>query len=473
MQSEDPIVSTAGSDLLQVFERQAATAQRWRSSRAPERVLRILRLRDALLERIEEVYQAAQSDLGKPAGEVDLTEILPFCLEANEAARRLGRWMKPKAVRPTWLTMGTSSQIHYQPRGRCLIIGPYNYPINLTLSPLISALAAGNPVVLKPSELTPAMSAVLAQVIAQVFSEDEVAVFQGPARVAQALQELPFDHVFFTGSPSVGRQVMAAASRHLASVTLELGGKSPAIVDASANLKLAARNIVWAKFANAGQTCIAPDHVYVHQSVLADWTAHCKKELDQAFGGHANALSMTQMVNQRHAERIRGLLDDARQRGAQLLWGGQSQGRFVQATLLTGVADDALLMQHEIFGPLLPVHAYRDLDEVIARVNAGPKPLALYLYSRTPVHQDRVLTQTSSGGVCINHALLHYMHGGLPFGGVNHSGMGQARGFHGFRSFSHERSVLVSRWSWLVRLFAAGPVPPALRRLARWAFTRL
>ena len=267
---------------------------------------------------------------------------------------------------------------------------------------------------------------------------------------------------------------MAAAARHLSSVTLELGGKSPTIVDASADLPLAARNIVWAKFANAGQTCIAPDHVFVHQSVIEAWIACCRRELDRAFGRAADPRAMAHMVNERYAQRVRSLLDDARQRGAQLLWGGQSsQDRFVQATLSGDVPDDALLMQQEIFGPLLPVIAYRALDAVIARINAGPKPLALYLYSRTPAHQDRVLTQTSSGGVCINHALLHYLHSGLPFGGVNQSGMGQARGFHGFKSFSHERAVLISRWSWLVRAFSAGPVPPALRRLARWAFTRL
>jgi aldehyde dehydrogenase (NAD+) len=475
MQVDSTVLSTAGTPLREVFARQGATALRWRGSTASQRVAAILRLRDALLDQIDQVYEAAHQDVRKSAGEVDLGEILPVCLEANAVARHLARWMKPRPVGATWLTLGTRSQVQLQPRGRCLIIGPYNYPLNLTFSPLISALAAGNPVMLKPSELTPALSAVMARLIAQVFPEDEVAVFEGPAQVAQALQELPFDHVFFTGSTTVGRQVMAAAARHLASVTLELGGKSPSIVDASADLKLAARNVVWAKFANAGQTCIAPDHVYVHESVKDEWLACCRKELAQAYGDSLDAQeqTLTHMVNERHAARVAGLLEDARQRGAQLLWGGQQRGRFIEPTLLDQVPEDAQMMRREIFGPLLPVMAYRELDEVIARVNAGPKPLALYLYSRTPEHVQRILAQTSSGGVCINHALLQYLHSGLPFGGVNESGMGQARGYHGFRSFSHERAVLKARWAWSVRLFSPGPVPMALRRLARWAFRRL
>jgi aldehyde dehydrogenase (NAD+) len=462
--------------LQDIFEAQGATALAWRGSSALDRRRRIARLREAVLDRREDWYRAAHEDFGKSAGEVDLGELLPFCLEANWALRHLDRWMRPRRVRPTWMTLGTRAEVQFQPRGRCLIIGPFNYPINLTLSPLVSALAAGNTAIVKPSELTPAMSGLLAQVIAGVFAPQEVAVFEGSAEMAQALQELPFDHIHFTGSTAVGKKVMASAARHLASVTLELGGKTPAVVDASADLLLAARNIVWAKFANAGQTCIAPDHVFVHASVKDRWIELCRQEIERAYG---SALAeqekggvIAHIVNQRHAGRLRGLLEDAGQRGAHVLLGGQvsEQSPFMQPTLLTEPSPDARLMREEIFGPLLPVLSFEQIDTVVDRINASAKPLALYIYSRTPRHVQQLVRQTSSGGVCINHALIHYIHGRLPFGGVNDSGLGQSRGFFGFRAFSHERSVLQARWAWLVKWMQPGLVPPLMRRFVRWGW---
>ncbi len=476
MQDTFPSNSKATPQLL--FERQGATARAWRESTVDQRRSRILRLREAVLDRREDWYRAAWQDLRKSAGEVDLGELLPFCLEANQALRELRRWMRPKRVRPTWLTLGTRAQIRFQPRGRCLIIGPFNYPINLTLSPLVSALAAGNTAIVKPSELTPALSGLLARVIAEVFAPDEVAVLQGDAQMAQALQTLPFDHVHFTGSTAVGKQVMASASHHLASITLELGGKSPAIVDASADLLMAARNIVWAKFANAGQTCIAPDHVWVHESVKARWLQLCRQEIERAYGSslveQERGGALTHIVNERHAARLRALLDQARELGARVFVGGQASAdlNFIQPTLIDEPPLEARILREEIFGPLLPVLGFQHLDSVVERINASPKPLALYVYSRTPAHIERVLTQTSSGGVCINHALIHYLHGGLPFGGINHSGIGQSRGFHGFRAFSHERAIVQTRWSWAVRAVLPGAVPPWMRALIRWGFKR-
>ena len=461
---------------LEIFEAQGPTALAWRASSARDRRQRIVRLREAVLDRREDCYRAAQQDLRKSAGEVDLGELLPFCLEANQALRHLEGWMRPRRVRPTWMTLGTRAEIQFQSRGRCLIIGPFNYPLNLTLSPLVCALAAGNTAILKPSELTPAMSELLAQVIATVFTPDEVAVFQGSAEVAQALQELPFDHVHFTGSTAVGKRVMASAARHLASLTLELGGKTPAVVDASADLELAARNIVWAKFANAGQTCIAPDHVFVHQSVKDRWIDLCRREIEKAYGASLTEQErggvLTHIVNQRHMGRLRDLLEDARERGARVILGGRvsEQASFVQPTLLTEPAADARLMREEIFGPLLPVMGFDQIHAVVDRINAGAKPLALYVYSRTPGHVRHLVAQTSSGGVCINHALIHYLHGRLPFGGVNDSGLGQSRGFYGFRAFSHERSVLQARWTWLVKSLRPGEVPALMRRLVRWGW---
>ena len=467
--------NTVPPELEQLFARQAATALRLRQSSWQERTAKIRRLRDAVIARTEAWYHAAQADFGKPAGEVDLAEILPVCLEANDAIRNLKRWMRPQRVRPTLLTLGTRSHVQYTPRGRCLIIGPFNYPVNLTLGPLISAVAAGNTAIVKPSELTPALSALIAQVVREVFSEDEVAVVEGDATLAQALQRLSFDHVFFTGSPAIGKHVMAAAAQHLASVTLELGGKSPTIVDASADLRLAARNIVWAKFANAGQTCIAPDHVYVHESVKDAWVQCCRDELHKAFGQsdeqQAQSPHLARIVNSRHASRLVALLDDAKARGAQVLAGGQASAdsRYVQPTLLEAASADARIMQEEIFGPLLPVIAYRSLDDVIGQINAAPKPLALYIYSRTRAHIDQVLAQTVSGGACVNHSLVQFLHGRLPFGGVNHSGIGNAHGHYGFKAFSHERGVVQTQLPLAATLFAAGEVPGPIRKALRSA----
>jgi aldehyde dehydrogenase (NAD+) len=462
-----------------VFNGQAATALRLRSSTANERMAKIRRLRDAVIAHSEAWYTAAYADFKKPPGEVDLGEILPICVEANDAIRNLKKWMKPLRVWPTLLTAGTRSHVQYMPRGRCLIIGPFNYPVNLTLGPLISAIAAGNTAILKPSELTPNLSALIAKVIREVFTEDEVAIFMGEADVAQALQELPFDHIFFTGSPAIGKQVMAAAAKHLASVTLELGGKSPTIVDASANIELAASNTMWAKFTNSGQTCIAPDYVYVHESVKDKWVACCRQELLKAYGStlseQQNSPHLAHMVNARHTSRIKALLDDAQALGAHTLIGGgyDPASCFIQPTMLDRVPQGARILNEEIFGPLLPVIGYTQIDEVIADINAGPKPLALYIYSQTPALVDKVLTQTASGGACVNHALMQFLHGNLPFGGVNNSGMGNAHGHYGFKAFSHERGVVQTQFSLAATLFKAGRVQPVVRKLLKSAFKYL
>lgn len=464
---------TDATRLQEVFALQAATALRLRQSTWQERVAKIRQLRDAVIARTEAWYRAAHADFGKPPGEVDLAEILPVCLEANDAIRHLKKWMKPRRVRPTLLTLGTRSHVQHQPKGRCLIIGPFNYPVNLTLGPLVSAVAAGNTAIVKPSELTPHLSALIAEVVHEVFAEDEVAVLQGDAQLAIELQKLPFDHVFFTGSPAIGKQVMAAAASHLASVTLELGGKSPTIVDASADLRLAARNIMWAKFANAGQTCIAPDHVYVHHSVKDEWVRCCQREIDKAYGGSLQAQQasphLARIVNTRHASRLGALLQDATARGARVLTGGAAmpEACFVQPTLIDQTPPDARVMREEIFGPLLPVIGYESLDEVIAAINADPKPLALYIYSRNRSHIDQVLSQTTSGGACVNHSLVQFLQGRLPFGGVNHSGIGNAHGHYGFKAFSHERGVVQTQLPLAATLFGAGEVPLLVRKALR------
>ncbi len=471
---------TAGKPRMhEVFERQASTALRLRSSTAHERIEKIRKLRDTVIAHTEGWYRAAYADFKKPQGEVDLAEILPVCLEANEAIRKLKKWMKPTRVWPTLLTFGMRSYVQYVPRGRCLIIGPFNYPVNLTLGPLVSAIAAGNTAILKPSELTPNLSALICQVVREVFTEDEVAIFEGEADVSQALLELPFDHIFFTGSPMIGKYVMGAAAKNLTSVTLELGGKSPTIIDESADLQLAAINVMWAKFANAGQTCIAPDHVFVHESVKDAWVACCREQLKKAYGTtlaeQKDSPYLAHIVNARHTTRIKALLDDATAKGARALAGGGThEGEcFIQPTLLDQVSDQSRIMDEEIFGPLLPIIGYRDIGEVITKINEGQKPLALYIYSRNNANIERVLTFTVSGGACVNHALMQFMHGNLPFGGINNSGIGNAHGHYGFKAFSHERGVVRTQFSFAATLFGAGEVPMMIRKAMKSAFKYL
>jgi len=446
-------ISQAGAEaeIRRIFELQRETAIRLRRSTVDERIAKIKKLKAAVLAHTEEFYQAGESDFRKPPAEVDVTEILPVVAEANDALRNLRGWMKPKGVWPSRAMHGTKAYLQYEPKGRCLIISPWNYPVNLTFGPLISAIAAGNTAILKPSEMTPHTSALLVRITREVFAEDEIAIFEGDARISTALLELPFDHIFFTGSPAIGKVVMAAAAKHLTSVTLELGGKSPTIVDQSADLKLAARTILWGKFTNNGQTCIAPDHVYVHASVKDEFVGHCRDILAATYGadprGQINSPYLARIVNQRHTSRIKALLDDAKARGAKILVGDvvDEASCFIAPTLLENIPDDAKIMTEEIFGPLLPIISYTDVDDVIRRINSDQKPLALYVWSRTESNIQKLMQQTSSGGACINHAVVQFLHGNLPFGGVNNSGIGSGHGHYGFKAFSHERAVVRTR----------------------------
>ncbi len=442
-----------------VFDSQLETALRWRQSTARERLARITRLRDAMMARREQFYAAFAQDYRKSPAEVEGSEFLPVMEEIRHARGLLKRWMKPTRMWPTSTMLGTSAWVQYQPRGRVLIIAPWNYPLSLCFGPLVSALAAGNTAIIKPSEMMPAVSRLMASVIAEVFPDQEVALFEGAAPTSSALLAMPFDHIFFTGSPAVGKIVMTAAARHLTSVTLELGGKSPTIVDQSANLRLAAETIMWGKFINNGQTCVAPDLLYVHASVKDAFIAACKTVLQARYGASAAAQKqnpdLTRIVNRRHTARVAGLLADAVARGAQVHCGGDvdEAACYIAPTLLDNVAAGSAILDEEIFGPLLPIIGYTELDQVIGAINAAPKPLALYIWSRTESNITRVLERTSSGGACVNHCVAQFAHGNLPFGGVNNSGMGNAHGAYGFKAFSHERAVLRSSPLMLIKLF--------------------
>ena len=445
--------------MRKAFEAQAPVALRLRESTAAERIAQIKKLRAAMLARREDFYAAFMQDMRKSKAEVEGTEFMPVLDEMRHAMGSLKRWMKPQSATPVLTSVGSKAQIHMQPRGRVLIIAPWNYPLNQCFCPLVSAIAAGNTVILKPSEMTPTVSKLMGEIIAQVFEPTHVAYFEGGQATSTTLLALPFDHIFFTGSPAVGKLVMAAAANHLTSITLELGGKSPTIVDETADIKLAAENLVWGKFINSGQTCIAPDHIYVHAKVKAKFIKALKAALTKYYGAPAKRMGnadLTHIVNQRHTQRLSDLLADAQKLGSRIIVGGQVDMAecMVAPTLLDGVNADMRIMQEEIFGPLLPILEFSDITQVIAQINANPKPLALYVYSSNQKLAERIIAQSSSGGACINQCMMHNVQGNLPFGGVNNSGIGSTHGIHGFKAFSHERSVLTAGRLRLEKLFA-------------------
>lgn len=356
--------------------------------------------------------------------------------------------MRPHRVPTPMTLLGTHSSIVYEPKGVVLIIGPWNYPFQLVIAPLVAAIAAGNCVVIKPSELTPATSHLLAELVAAVFPEDEVAVVEGDHVVAGKLLALPFDHFFFTGSTKVGRIVAEAAAKHLASSTLELGGKSPAVVDDSADLQAAAKRLAWGKFVNAGQTCIAPDYILVSESREAALVDALRAAIAESYGPteeeRKQSADLCRIINGRNFDRLKKLLDDSIAQGARVEVGGQTdaQDRYIAPTILTNVKGDTAIMSEEIFGPILPILTYKSFDEVAPFITARDKPLALYVFGEDERRVDRLIADTTAGGTCVNNTLIHFANHHLPFGGVGASGSGNYHGFFGFKAFSHERAVL-------------------------------
>lgn len=428
-----------------------------------ERRAALDRLASAVRRNEAALIAALQADLGRPEAEAILSDYLPVLQDIAHVRRHLRRWMRPRRVWPALASFGASGRIERQPRGTCLIIAPWNFPFQLAIGPLVSCLAAGNAAILKPSEMTPATSALLARLIAETFPPDLVSVVEGDKSVAEELLALPFDHIFFTGSPAVGRIVMAAAARTLASVTLELGGKSPVIVGPDADLKRAADWITFGKFVNAGQTCIAPDHLYVHASVREPFLAALRARISRAYGEGEASPHLARIVTPDHARRLTALLADAVQKGGRPLLPAKPDGQAMPPQLVTDITPDMRLSQEEIFGPILPILSYTDLDNVLSAINAGDKPLALYVFDRDDARVDRIIRATTSGGVGVNLTLVQFTHPNLPFGGVNTSGIGAAHGEHGFLAFSHERAVLRNRFLVLPLIFP--PYTPRVMRL--------
>ncbi|MFP7571066.1 aldehyde dehydrogenase family protein [Marivita sp. S2033] len=452
---------SSSSAIAAAFEGQkSGVADRRQRFGLTERRHALSKLADAVRQNEAAIVAALAEDFGKPETEVILTEILPLLQEIKHTSRNLGRWMRAKHVTPTLATFGTSARIRSEARGVCLIIAPWNYPFILALGPLVSCLAAGNSAIVKPSEMTPATSSLIARILEETFSPDLVTVIEGGVDASEALLELPFDHIFFTGSPAVGKIVMRAAAKVLASVTLELGGKSPTIIGPQADLERAADWVMFGKFSNAGQTCIAPDHLFVHDTVKERFLGKLRDRIAKAYGDGSGSGDLARIVNARHASRLSGLIDDALAKGAHLIRDGGRDGTRMGPTLIESITPEMAIDGEEIFGPVLPIIPYDDLDDVIARINSRPKPLALYVFDGDRGRVDRVISSTSSGSVGVNLTLIQFSHSKLPFGGVNTSGIGAAHGHHGFRAFSHERAILTNRFSPLPMIF-----PPYSKRV--------
>ena len=425
------------SEIDRIFAAQQQNRQHVAASDARQRIAKIRSILDAMMSRKDEIRAAMWADFRKPAAEVDLSEIYMVTTEAKHAIRHLRSWMRGRRVPTPLPLIGSSSHIQYEPKGVVLIISPWNFPFNLSFGPLVSAIAAGNCAMLKPSEMTPASSDLTKRILADLFDENEVAVIEGDAAASTLLLKKPWDHIFFTGSPQVGKVVMRAAAEHLTSVTLELGGKSPVIVDRSANLDDAAKKVAWGKFLNSGQICVAPDYLFVDDAVAKPFLDKLGLALD-ALGSECDR---PLIVNDHHAARVQRLLDDSVARGAKIAHGGASIGRAIPPTVLTGVPLDAAIMKEEIFGPLLPVLTYRSRDEVYRHIASNEKPLALYLFAKDRSVIREVMKNTTAGGTAINHVIMQFFQPFLPFGGTGNSGVGKGHGFFGFEAFSNPRGV--------------------------------
>lgn len=457
-------------NLQALFEKQSA--HRWTMSQtsAASRKSMLLALKNEIVSRREEIKAAMYADFKKPYAESELTEIHTSIDEINFAVKNISRWMKPKKVKTPIALFGSKSFIQYEAKGVVLVLAPWNYPFSLLINPLVAAIAAGNCVIARPSEKTPHTAKILESVIGNVFPENVAKVVLGEVDLAEKLLELPFDHIFFTGSTQVGRIVMLAAAKNLTPVTLELGGKSPVIIDREVNLEDCAEKLFWGKFMNGGQTCVAPDYVFIPEELKVEFIELFKKQIEKRFGESSSERVATKdfarMVDKSAFNRLAEKIQDEKKLLEDKV---QADDRFIPPTLLTEVSLNSHVMEDEIFGPILPLLTYKKLDTVIDYIRANPKPLALYVFSKNKKMIKNVLKSTTSGGVAINHVVLHLANPHLPFGGVGHSGMGNYHGEFGFKTFSHERAVLNQGRFTLTNLY----FPPYNTALSKLAFRLL
>lgn len=461
------------TEAKRVFELQSqqANLQRLKNTTAGERLARIRKLEHYLLDKNNKskFIAALYEDLRKPKEESIANELVPVLMNITHIKKNLNRWMANEKVDSPISMTGLSSYIKYEPKGIVLIISPWNYPFQLTINPLLYAIAAGNAVVLKPSELSQSTSGFVSQMLKSLYDESEVAALEGEADMATALLDLPFNHIFFTGSPAVGKIVMKAASANLSSVTLELGGKSPVIVDETYNTKKAAYQIAWGKTMNAGQTCIAPDYLLIHESKKEEFINHYHNALNKFYNsdnaGIEQSPYLARMINKRNVERVKLLLEDALSKGAKVVCGGETdvEKLYIAPAILENVTAEMKILQEEIFGPILPLISYKRNEDAIALINSLPKPLAFYILSNSKSNTNFFLNNSSAGGTCINELMLTTVNQNLPFGGVNNSGFGKSNGKYSFIDFSNERGVIKRKWGTLSLLY-----PPYNKTIIDW-----
>lgn len=439
------MITTELSNIGNIIETQRDFFQTGKTKDVNFRIEQLTTLKQAIIEHEQSIVEALKADLHKPEVETYLTEI-SVIKDIDYAIKHLQNWSKPQKAAVSWDFFSYSAKIYPEPLGVVLIIGPWNYPFQLIISPLIGAIAAGNCAIIKPSEIASHTSDVIAKIIAKHFDPAYLAVVEGGVEASQKLLAEKFDHIFFTGGTAVGKIIMAAAAKYLTPVTLELGGKSPCIVDTDINLEHTVRRITWGKFINAGQTCIAPDYLLVNKTIKKDLIDGLEKSLKEFYGDNpVNSPDYARIISQKHFERLVSFLKDGK-----VVIGGENQPseRYIAPTLIDNVLLEDSVMQEEIFGPILPIIEYTDIAEAIALINSRPKPLALYLFSQDKNLQKRVLQETSSGGVCINDTVMQVGVSSLPFGGVGDSGIGNYHGKASFDTFSHKKSVLQNSF-WL------------------------
>jgi aldehyde dehydrogenase (NAD+) len=409
------------------------------------RIAQLKILKQAIIENKPAIIQALKADLHKPEFETYATEI-GGVKEVDYAIKNITNWTKPKKAEVPLEFFPYSAKIHPEPLGVVLIIGPWNYPFQLIISPLVGAIAAGNCAIIKPSEIAPHTSQLIAEIIGKYFEKNYIAVIEGGVEISQQLLEEKFDHIFFTGGTAVGKIVMAAAAKTLTPVTLELGGKSPCIVDAEINLQHTIKRIIWGKFINAGQTCIAPDYLLVNQKIKQDLLNGLQKCLKEFYGDNPETSpDYARIISQKQFARLTNFLKDG-----EIIVGGETnpEQNYIAPTIIDNISLEDSVMQEEIFGPILPIIAYTDIAEAIDLINSRPKPLALYLFSQNKDLQKRVLQETSSGGVCINDTVMQFGISSLPFGGIGDSGIGSYHGKASFDTFSHHKSIVKNSF-WL------------------------
>lgn len=406
------------------------------------RISQLKKLQEGIGKYESKICEALYKDLGKGEFEAYATEIGFTLSSVRNTIKNLKKWAKPKSVKTPVYLFPSKSYIMSEPYGTVLVIGPYNYPFQLLIEPLIGAMAAGNCVVLKPSENVPNVSAIITEMISSIFEKEYIRCIEGGVETNTSLTNGKFDYIFFTGSVSVGKIIMEAAARNLIPVTLELGGKSPVIVDESANLKIAAQRIIWGKTINAGQTCVAPDYILVHKSVKEELIKELKNSIQNFYGTDIlNNKDFGRIVNEKHMNRLKAILEKDKEN---IIYGGKinENEKFIEPTLIEISSWEAASMSEELFGPILPIMTYSNLNNAINLIKKLPKPLALYLFTTNKKTEEKVLREISSGGACINDTITHLVNPLMPFGGVGNSGIGAYHGEYSFSTFSHQKSIV-------------------------------